>query len=84
MTITIELPKELESELVAEADRLGLALSEYALHLLATVRSPVATPASGAELVAYWGSENLIGSRPEISDSQEHARELRKRAERRR
>lgn len=84
MTITIELPKDLERELSAEAKRLGLPLPEYALKLLSTSRSVAAPPATGAELVAYWRKESLIGSRPEIADSQEHARELRKRAEQRR
>ncbi|MEA2561303.1 MAG: hypothetical protein QOH06_2807 [Acidobacteriota bacterium] len=38
---------------------------------------------NGAELVDYWRTESLIGVRPEIVDSQEHARKLRTRAERR-
>ena len=84
MTLTIELPKDLERQLAAEADRLGLPLSQYALRLLATGRSPSARPVNGAELVDYWRGESLIGSRSEIEDSQEHARELREQAERRR
>jgi hypothetical protein len=55
MTLSIELPTDLEKE----------------------------QPADGAELVTYWRQENLIGSRPEIPDSQQHARKLRSRAERR-
>lgn len=38
---------------------------------------------SGAELVAYWRREGVIGSRPDIADSQAHARAARARAERR-
>lgn len=34
MTLVLELPPELEEQLAAEADRLGLALSEYVLRLL--------------------------------------------------
>jgi len=85
MTISIELPKDLERELSAEAAQLGLPLPEYALRLLAVTRRPVTgmKPADGAELVSYWQKENLIGSRPDIADSQKHARELRERAERR-
>lgn len=34
-------------------------------------------PKNGVELVAYWQSEGVINSRPEITDSQEYARKLR-------
>ena len=80
MTLSIELPKDLEKELSAEADQLGLPLPEYALRLLAVARRPDAHPADGAGLISYWRKESLIGSRPDIADSQEHARELRARA----
>jgi hypothetical protein len=41
MTLTIELPPELEARLKAEADRHGLPIAEYALTLLrATVSEP--------------------------------------------
>ncbi len=83
MTLNIELPKDLEKELSTEADRLGLPLTEYALRVLASARS-FTKASSGAEIVAYWRDESLIGSRPDIADSQGHARELRDRAERRR
>ena len=72
MTLKIELPTDLERELSAEADRLGLPLPEYALRLLSPPGSS-GKPANGAELVDYWRTESLIGSRPEIEDSQEHA-----------
>jgi predicted HicB family RNase H-like nuclease len=36
MTLTLELPGDLERELAAEAERLGLSLDEYALRVLAT------------------------------------------------
>jgi predicted DNA-binding antitoxin AbrB/MazE fold protein len=36
---------------------------------------------SGAELVAYWQAEGLIGARSEIQDSPAHARALRKQAQ---
>ncbi|CAN5742782.1 hypothetical protein BH23GEM3_BH23GEM3_10560 [soil metagenome] len=85
MTLTIELPQELERKLAAEAERLGLPLSEYALRLLTTRRSGSAeeTHRSGAELVALWRSEGVIGARPEIPDAQAHARRIRQAAERR-
>lgn len=83
MTITLELPQELEQELLAEAARQGLPLSEYALRLLATGRPSRPMPTTGAELVRYWQDEGLVGSRPEIADSQAHARALREQADRR-
>ena len=84
MTLTLEIPDELETELIREADRLGLSLPEYALQLLQGRQASSTLPKSGADLVAYWRNEGLIGTRPEISDSQAHARRLREQAERRR
>lgn len=83
MTITLDLPQELERELSAEAARQGVPLSEYALRLLATGRPARPMPKTGAELVSYWQSEGLIGTRSDIADSQIHARVLREQAERR-
>ncbi len=84
MTLTLELSRELERKLSAEAERLGLPLEQYALRRLdETPTSTVSSPKDGAELVAYWRREGVIGSRPGIEDSQAHAREIRRRAERR-
>jgi hypothetical protein len=83
MSITLDLPQELESELAAEATQLGLSLTEYALRLLVTRTRASHMPTTGAELVAYWQREGVIGTRPEITDSQMHARQIRHRAERR-
>jgi len=83
MTLTLDLPKDLESELATEAARLGLPVSEYAQRLLAAGRTPGSSPKTGPELVAYWQREAVIGSRSEISDSQEHARAIRRKAEKR-
>lgn len=80
MTITLNLPRELEEELSQEAARLGLPLAEYALRLLSSSRSPHAAgdaPLSGAELVEYWNREGIIGSRRDIADPVAFARELR-------
>jgi hypothetical protein len=82
MSLVLDLPPELETELTAEAERLHLSLSEYAVRVLAG-QSHGARPHNGAELVAYWEREGLIGTRPEIADAAEHAREIRKQAERR-
>ena len=84
MSIMLDLPQELESELVTEATQLGLPLSEYVLRLLSTRSLVEPSPTTGAELVAYWQREGVIGARPDIMDSQVHARQLRHQAERRR
>lgn len=83
MTLTLELPRELEEKLTTEASRLGLPLEAYALRLLGDEATVQAPPRNGAELVAYWRREGVIGSRPDIEDSQAHAREIRQQAERR-
>ncbi len=84
MTLTLELPRELEQQLSAEARRLGLPLEQVALRRLhKTPAATEASPRNGADLVAYWRQEGVIGSRPEIKDSQAHAREIRRQAERR-
>ena len=86
MTLTLDLPTDLEQELSQEAARLRLPLAEYVLRLLAgTHVGPPAEPAprNGAELVAFWEREGVIGSRPDIADAPDHARALRTRAERR-
>jgi hypothetical protein len=83
MTLTLDLPKELIRELSVEADRLGLSLPEYAVRVLSTGRSQEASPKTGAELVDYWRAEGLVGTRPEIADSQAYAREIRRAAEKR-
>lgn len=83
MTLTLELPQELEHELVGEANQVGLSLAEYTLRLL-LLRPLLATPPqSGADLVAYWQNAGLLGMRSDIPDSQQHARQLRARAEQR-
>ncbi|MBL8793992.1 MAG: hypothetical protein JNM56_08805 [Planctomycetia bacterium] len=83
MSLLLDLPPDLEAELAAEAAQLGLPLPEYALRLLANGRGPNPPVRSGAGLLAYWQSEGLIGTHPEIADSAAHARGLRERAQRR-
>lgn len=87
MTLTIDLPKDLERELAAEAAQLGLPLGEYAVRVLAGNRigaaAAVGVPQTGAELVAFWEQANVIGSRTDIQDPAAHARELRGQAENR-
>ena len=83
MNITLELPSELEHELATEASQLKLPLSEYILRVLSFRSFLQNPPKTGVELVAYWESVGVIHSRPDIADSQEHARWLRDQAEHR-
>jgi hypothetical protein len=106
MTLTLDMPPDLEERLTAEAARCGLSVAEYLLDL-ARASTPDATsdqdadadgmqelltgpwpqdeprPSNGAELVPYWQRHGLIGTRPDITDCLEHARRLRRKAERR-
>ena len=77
MSLFLDLPPDLETALAAEAARLRMPLAEYALRVLAVGRIPDPKPRTGAELVAYWQREGLVGTRPEIADAPEHARALR-------
>ena len=70
MSVAIDLPEELEKELSAEAAGLGLSLPEYVLRILSTGIVIGKRPKTGAQLVEYWQSEGLIGTRPDITDSQ--------------
>jgi len=83
VTVSIELPSELENELSAEASQLQLPLSEYILRVLSFRPFLQNSPKTGLDLVAYWESVGVINSRPDIVDSQEHARRLRTQAEHR-
>ena len=77
MTLTLELPVELEKELAAAAKEAGMSLADYSLHLLALHSSPSTQVSNGADLVAYWRKLGLLGTRIDIRDSQEHARHIR-------
>ncbi|PZV07477.1 MAG: hypothetical protein DCF32_07285 [Leptolyngbya sp.] len=79
----MDLPSELENELSAEASQLELPLSEYILRVLSFRPFLRNSPKTGVELVAYWESVGVINSRPDIADSQEHARRLRDQTEHR-
>ncbi len=83
MSLVLDLPPELETELTAEAARLGLPLPEYALRLLAGGCSLRPAPRTGGELLAYWQGERLVGTRPGIADASAHARVLREQAQNR-
>jgi hypothetical protein len=83
MTLTLELPVELERELAAAAGEAGMTLAEYTVQLLAMRSAASPHVGSGADVVAYWRKLGLIGTRADIADSQTHARRLREDAEKR-
>lgn len=79
----MELPDDLADALAHEATRLGMSVTDYAVRLLASACPSAATIHDGADLVNFWRSEGLVGSRSDIIDSQAQARELREQAQRR-
>ena len=83
MSLTLDLPEDLEIELSTEAAQLGLSLPEYVLRVLSTSSAVCESPKTGAELVEYWETQGLVGTRKEVTDSQLRARQIREEAERR-
>jgi hypothetical protein len=88
MTLTIELTPDAEAALRRAAAQRGMGPTEFARALLeaqlgAEQRgSEGRAPATGAELVAYWQAEGVVGAwagRADIDDSAAYARELRRR-----
>lgn len=84
MTFILEVPNDLERDLEKAAARAGMPVAEYALQILAANRVPEpAAPRTGAELLAVWEQEGLLGDGPDIEDPVKYARELRERNQRR-
>lgn len=84
MSLPLDPPDDLTTALETEAARLGLSLPDYAARLLASASLKPPRVQNGADLVAYWRAKGVIGSRPGEEESPEHARSLRRKAERRR
>lgn len=83
MTIELELSQEMERKLSAEAASFGLSLPEYIERLLTTGRPVSKMPTTGTDLVSYWRSEGIVGSRTDINDGRKRAQQLRSQSERR-
>ncbi|MEL6814057.1 MAG: hypothetical protein AAFP03_04490 [Cyanobacteria bacterium J06598_3] len=81
MAVNLNLPSDLETELSTEASKLNIPLTDYILRILSLRPFLPNPPKNGAELVAYWDSIGVIGSRADIADSQDYARQLRHQAE---
>ena len=77
MIVPLDLPSDLENDLSLEASRLKLSLTDYILRVLSSRPFLQNPPKTGAELITYWENSGVINSRPDIADSQEHARRLR-------
>ncbi len=83
MSVTLELPEALVDEISEGAARRGLTVAEYVQRMIVVGRVGDKMPQTGAELVAYWQREGVIGGRTDITDSPRHARALRAEAEQR-
>jgi hypothetical protein len=83
MTLVLELPPDLQSRLTAEAAELGLPIAENALMLLSNGQGPQPLVQSGAELVAYWEAEGLVGTQSDIVNVPVYAEALCEKAQRR-
>lgn len=95
MTLILDITPEQEQQLALKAEQQGMDTRDYALAVLFHEEAsgsdsedalPLAGPlppanGTGADLVAYWEREGLLGTRSDIKDSQKHARELRRKAE---
>lgn len=88
MTLKLALTPEMEDTLRAEAARRGLPVEAYALEALvmgmsagAGDQSEDSLPQTGAEALAYWKREGMLGLFADRPDTPEFARELRRQAE---
>lgn len=80
MTLTLELDAELAEVLAEEAARKKMSLPDYAVYLLNTTVPPPPPIKTGADLVAYWETEGLIGTRPDITDPEAYSQAMRARS----
>jgi len=86
VSITLDLPGDLEQKLALEAAERGMPLTDYAIELLSRGTSATGEEdevRTGADLVDFWEREGLIGYRDDITDSVAYAQEIRRQAERR-
>jgi hypothetical protein len=86
MTFTIELTPEETNRLQRAAQARGLDVSALLRRLIAHLPEDAfedIAPTWGAQVLAEWEREGVIGYRTDIADSQAHARVLRETAQRR-
>ncbi len=89
-TASLDYARAGETVLICEVDRPVAALKKVKVRNFSLEPVTAAPPVNiesvahtGAQLVAYWKRNDLIGTRSDIDDSQLHAREIRHRAEHR-
>jgi hypothetical protein len=86
MTLTLDLPPDLEARVKSEAARRGMSPADCVLEVLGAAMPDVPMPATPAELVDHWEQEGVLGiwaDRTDIPDCPEYARQLRRQAEQR-
>jgi hypothetical protein len=74
--MTISLPAEVESRLVHQASRLGLAPDEYASRLIAQHLPPMEARASLGDLFAEWDREDATDDPAELARRNQEFEEL--------
>ena len=77
MTMTLELPDDVATALVDEANRRGVTVYDFAVSLLARPKTAERGLTDGASVVNYLESEGLLGTRTDITDTLSEARRLR-------
>jgi hypothetical protein len=80
MTITLELTPAEASALTRKSKERGQPLPEYIQARVKELATEELQPI-GAQIVAEWEREGVIGYRTDISDSQVHARKIREKAQ---
>jgi len=78
----LDLPQDIEAALAEKAQRQGVSLERYGLWLLSGRILQEEAPRTGADLVEFWKREGVLGSRPDIKDSEAHSRGIRESAQR--
>jgi hypothetical protein len=81
MSAILSIPDALETELRAQAARLGIPMPQFALQLLESGLSAMEKPKNGAEMVDYWQKLGLIGFRQDITDTESCYRDLRRQSQ---
>lgn len=66
-----------EALAIARSEKEPVRVNSYPLPRPSEVVSTDETPRTGAELVAFWEREGVVGSRADIKDPGGHARGLR-------
>ncbi len=95
MSLTLDLPPEVDAALAAEAERRGTTPEALAVDAVRRalpslldgvsddqVAADAAAVRTGADLVAYWRKYGLMGCRRDIADPIAYARQLRERSQR--